>query len=63
MAPKKDEKKADTSDKMTFDFNTITNHVTVVYNGKKTKLPPSFKDYRRAKEAAEEFAKQQGWKG
>ncbi len=50
-------------DEMTFDYNDITKQVTVVYAGKKTKLTPQFKDFKRAKEEAEIFARKQGWQG
>lgn len=52
-----------TKEDMSFDYNEITKQVTVVFRGKKTKLTPQFKDYRRAKEEAEAFCRQQGWEG
>ncbi len=48
---------------MSFDFNEITNQVTVTFRGKVTKLPSHYKEYRRAKEDAEAFARKQGWQG
>ena len=48
---------------MSFNFNEITNQVTVIFRGKKTKLSAHYKDYSRAKEGAEEFFRKNGWKG
>ncbi len=48
---------------MSFDFNEITNQVTVTFRGKKTKLSRHYTEYRRAKEDAEAFCREQGWQG
>jgi hypothetical protein len=48
---------------MSFDLNTITSQVTIIFRGKKTKLPGAYKDWTRAKEDAEAFCRKNGWKG
>jgi|GEM_PF-4566536 len=48
---------------MSFEFNEITNQVTVTFRGKKVKLSAHYKEYRRAKEDAEAYCRKQGWKG
>jgi hypothetical protein len=48
---------------MSFELHDITGHVTVIFRGKKVKLSSTFTDYRRAREAAEEYCRKNGWKG
>ena len=48
---------------MSFDFNEITNQVTVIFRGKKVKLSAHYKSYTRAKEDAEAYCRKNGWQG